>query len=60
MKALAGEKAGGAGANPFAARVLAAEDRLTALRKKRDAFEAGVKTKTDATQSALTHLVPSA
>ena len=36
MKAVAGEHggAGGGGANPFAGRVLAAEDRLTALRKK--------------------------
>src|SRR6202042_1108745 len=40
MKALSGERPGGGGPNPFAARVLAAEDKLTALRKKQDTFRA--------------------
>ena len=57
MKALSGERpAGGAPANPFAARVLAAEDRMTALKKKLDALEGGVKAKNEATQAALARL----
>jgi hypothetical protein len=59
MKALAGERpAGGAAANPFAARVLAGEDRLTALRKKLEGFEAGAKAKGEAAQNALAKLAP--
>jgi hypothetical protein len=58
MKALSGERpAGGAPANPFAARVLAAEDKLTALRKKVDALEADGKVKSEAAQAALSRLV---
>jgi hypothetical protein len=57
MKALAGERpAGGAPANPFAARVLAAEDRLTALRKRLDALESDEKAKQEAAQTALSRL----
>jgi hypothetical protein len=57
MKALAGERpAGGAVANPFAVRVLAAEDKLTALRKKLDALEADAKARSEAAQKALTKL----
>ncbi len=57
MKALSGEHPAG-GANPFAARVLAAEDRLTLLRKKLDGFEADGKAKGEAAQTALGKLVP--
>jgi hypothetical protein len=56
MKALSGEHPAGA-ANPFAARVLAAEDRLTALRKKLDGLEVDAKAKGEAAQSALGKLV---
>ncbi|HEY5244012.1 MAG TPA: DUF4139 domain-containing protein, partial [Polyangiaceae bacterium] len=56
MKALSGEHPAG-GANPFAARVLAAEDRLTLLRKKLDGFEADAKAKSEAAQTALGKLV---
>jgi hypothetical protein len=56
MKALSGEHPAGA-ANPFAARVLAAEDRLTALRKKLDGLEVDGKAKGEAAQSALGKLV---
>jgi len=60
MKALSGERpAGGAAANPFAARVLAAEDRLTALRKKLDGLETDAKSRTAAAQAALEKLVRS-
>lgn len=55
MKALSGERA--AGANPFAARVLAAEDKLTALRKKADALRADGAARSDAAQIALGRLV---
>ena len=58
MKALSGERAaGGAAANPFAARVLAAEDRLTALRKKVEGLEAQTKAQNDMAQTALGKLV---
>ena len=57
MKALSGEHPAG-GANPFAVRVLAAEDRLTLLRKKLDGFEADAKAKSEAAQTALGKLVP--
>jgi hypothetical protein len=55
MKAVSGEHPGG-GANPFAARVLAAEDRLTALRKKVEGLEAAARAKSDAAQAALARL----
>jgi hypothetical protein len=57
MKALSGEHPAG-GANPFAVRVLAAEDRLTGLRKKLDGLEADGKAKSEAAQTALGKLVP--
>jgi hypothetical protein len=57
MKALSGEHPAG-GANPFAARVLAAEDKLTALRKKLDGLEADGKAKSEAAQTALGKLAP--
>jgi hypothetical protein len=57
MKALSGEHPAG-GANPFAARVLAAEDKLTALRRKLDGLEADGKAKSEAAQTALGKLVP--
>jgi hypothetical protein len=57
MKALSGERPAAGGANPFAVRVLAAEDRLTALRKKLEGLEADTKTKNEAAQSALARLV---
>ena len=57
MKALSGEHPAG-GANPFAARVLAAEDKLTALRKKVEGFEADGKAKSGAAEMALGKLVP--
>jgi hypothetical protein len=57
MKALSGERAaGGAGTNPFAARVLAAEDRLTALRRKVESLEADGKAKREAAEAALAKL----
>ncbi|MGD0527027.1 MAG: DUF4139 domain-containing protein [Polyangiaceae bacterium] len=56
MKALSGEHPAG-GANPFAVRVLAAEDRLTALRKKLDGLEIDGKARSDAAQAALAKLV---
>ena len=57
MKAVAGEQAGRAAeANPFAKRVLDAEDRLTALRKKADGFEADGKAKSEAAEAALARL----
>jgi hypothetical protein len=57
MKALSGEHPAG-GANPFAVRVLAAEDKLTGLRKKLDGLEADGKAKNEAAQTALGKLVP--
>ena len=57
MKALSGERPAGGGVNPFAARVLTAEDRLTALRKKIDGLEAHAKTQSDLAQTALAELV---
>ena len=57
MKALAGDHpAGGAAANPFATRVLAAEDRLAALRKKLDGLQADARSKSDAAAVALAKL----
>jgi hypothetical protein len=58
IKAAAGERpAGGAPANPFVARVLAGEDRLAALRRRRETLEADAQGKNDAAQSALGRLV---
>ncbi len=60
MKALSGERpAAGAAGNPFAARVLAAEDRLMVLRRKIDAAEAARKTKNEAAEAALARLTRS-
>ena len=56
MKALSGERPGGGGPNPFAARVLAAEDKLTALRKKQDTFRADAKARSEAALVALARL----
>ena len=57
MKALAGEHpAGGAAANPFATRVLAAEDRLASLRKRLEGVQADAKSKSDAAATALEKL----
>jgi hypothetical protein len=57
MKALGGERgAPGVAANPFAARVLAAEDRLSALRRKLDGLDADAKGKHVAAASALAKL----
>ncbi len=57
MKAFGGERAGAAAQpNPFAARVLAAEDRLTALRKKLGGFESDSTAKHDAAKAALAKL----
>ena len=52
MKALADGRAA-AGANPFAARVLAGEDRLDALRKKREELQATEKARREAAETAL-------
>jgi hypothetical protein len=61
MKALAGDRAaGGAAGNPFAARVLVAEDRLASLRKKLDHVEADAKAKKEAAIAALVRLHPPA
>ena len=58
MKALAGERSGGGGgANPFATRVLASEDRLAGLRKQLDALDSDSQSKKDAAQAALAQLV---
>ncbi|HEU4535149.1 MAG TPA: DUF4139 domain-containing protein, partial [Polyangiaceae bacterium] len=43
LKALGGEKGAGAGANPFVQRILAAEDRLAAARKRLDGHERDAK-----------------
>jgi hypothetical protein len=57
MKALGAERpAGAAAANPFAARVLAAEDRLASLRKKLESVQADAKSKSDAAAAALAKL----
>jgi len=58
MKALSGDRpGGGAGVNPFAARVLAAEDKLTGLRKKAEGLRVEEKARSDAAQTALAKLV---
>lgn len=58
MKALAGERSGGGGgANPFATRVLASEDRLAGLRKQLDTLDSDSQSKKDAAQAALAQLV---
>lgn len=56
MKAFAGERAGAGAPNPFAARVLAGEDKLTALREKVAKLGAEAKSKRDATEEALAKL----
>jgi hypothetical protein len=56
MKALSGEHAGAAQANPFAARILAGEDKLTALRAKQAKLLAGAKAKHEAALGALAKL----
>jgi hypothetical protein len=58
MRALSGERAGGAPqVNPFTARLVAAEDKLTALRKKLDGLQNDGKAKSEAAQAALARLV---
>jgi len=57
MKALSGERpVGGGQANPFAARVLAAEDRLASLRKKLEGLEIDEKNKRDSARVAMARL----
>jgi len=58
MKALGGgDKGGGAGsAAPLVARVLAGEDRLTALRKRLESLEGEAKTRGASVRAALEHL----
>jgi hypothetical protein len=56
MKALASDRAAGGAANPFAVRVLAAEDRLAGLRKKVEGLEAHAKAKSEAAAAALAKL----
>ena len=57
MKAFAGERESGASrANPFAARVLGAEDRLAALRKKLEAVEADLEARRGSAEVALAKL----
>jgi hypothetical protein len=56
MKALSGEHPGGGQVNPFAARVLAGEDRLTGLRAKLGKLQAEAKGKRDAAQEVLARL----
>jgi hypothetical protein len=59
MKALSGEHPGGGqGNNPFAARVLAGEDKLTALRARLAKLQAEAKGKREAAQDALAKLHP--
>ena len=57
MKAFAGDRQGGAAQNPFAPRVLAAEDRLSAVRKRVETLQADRKTKLEAAEAALAKLV---
>jgi hypothetical protein len=58
MKALAGERApAGAGTNPFALRVLAAEDRLSGLRGRLSGLDGDSRAKRDAAQAAFARLV---
>jgi hypothetical protein len=56
MKALAGEGRAAGAPNPFAARVLAGEDKLAALRKKREELEATEKARKAAAEAALATL----
>jgi hypothetical protein len=53
MKALAGDGRPAGAPNPFAARVLAGEDKLESLRKKREDLGATEKTKREAAEAAL-------
>jgi acetyl esterase/lipase len=57
MKAFAGDRQGPAAQNPFAARVLAGEDRLTATRKRLETLQADRKAKGEAAETALAKLV---
>jgi hypothetical protein len=56
MKALSGDGRAAGATNPFAARVLADEDRLQALRKKREELDALEKAKRRAAEAALAAL----
>jgi hypothetical protein len=56
MKALSGEHPGGGGNNPFAARVLAGEDKLTALRAKQAKLVGEAKAKREAAEEVLAKL----
>jgi hypothetical protein len=56
MKALPGERSGAPQANPFAPRLIAAEDKLLALRKKLATLETDHKAKATAAEAALARL----
>ncbi len=57
MKALSGDgRAAGGAPNPFAARVLSGEDKLEALRKKREDLDMTEKTKRQAAEVVLARL----
>jgi hypothetical protein len=56
MAAFSGERAGGGQANPFAARVLAAEDKLAAVRAKLAKLTADAKAKREAAEAVLVKL----
>lgn len=56
LKALGGEKGAGAGANPFVQRILAAEDRLAAARKRLDGHERDAKARGADVRRALERL----
>lgn len=56
LKALGGEKGAGAGANPFVQRILAAEDRLAAARKRLDGHERDARAKGADVRRALERL----
>jgi hypothetical protein len=56
VHAMAGEHAGAPQTNPFVARLVAAEDKLTALRKRERGFESDGKAKSAAAKAALSRL----
>jgi hypothetical protein len=56
LKALGGEKGAGAGANPFVQRILAAEDRLAAARKRLDGHERDARARSADVRRALEKL----
>jgi hypothetical protein len=58
LKAAGGDKGPGAAAGPLVARVLGAEDRLTALRRSLEALEADVARREQAVRAALRALAP--